>query len=246
MGPILVVLAVMLVVFYSPRVGHAAVLPDPFDPAALDPPAADPFLLDIVLTGVEEVSARDLRRLRDEVSQLWTAAGITLRWLARPEPSRPHVDARITWTPPQSDARAVDDGGAHALGWIPFLDGRPTGGPIVISATAALDLIRAVPREGPPLDSLPRAIRDRLLMRVLARVLAHELGHYLLGPEHTSTGLMRTRFSGAHLLDPSLARYRLTTLQTARVLAMRHAPSAPGAAALGSSARGTASALRAP
>jgi hypothetical protein len=236
MGPILVMLAVMVVVLYSPRVGHAAMLPDPFDPGALDPPAADPFSLDIVLTVVADVSERDLRRLRDEVSQLWAAAGVTLRWPARPEPSRPHVDVRIMWTPPPGEARASEHSAARALGWIPFADGRPTGGPIVISATAALDLIRAVPREGPPLDALPRAIRDRLLMRVLARVLAHEIGHYLLGPEHTATGLMRTRFSGAHLLDPSLARYRLTTLQSARLLAMRHAPSA----------RGAASALRVP
>jgi hypothetical protein len=236
MGPILVMLAVMVVVVYSPRLGHAAVPPDPLDPGALDPPAADPSSLDIVLTGAERFCERDLQRLRDEVSQLWAAAGVTLAWPARPEPTRPHIEARIVWTPPDDERRAIDHTGPRALGWIPFADGRPTGGPIVISAAAALDLIRAAPRDGPSIDALPQTIRDRLLMRVLARVLAHEIGHYLLGPEHTATGLMRTRFSGAHLLEPSPARYRLTTLQT-DLLAIRRG---------GGVAMGTAGALRTP
>ena len=75
-----------------------------------------------------------------------------------------------------------------SLGWIEFVDGRPSN-VINVSTTAAAALLKASRWSG-----LPKNVQWVFLERALARAIAHELGHYLLASrQHTAQGLMRGR-----------------------------------------------------
>jgi hypothetical protein len=52
---------------------------------------------------------------------------------------------------------------------------------------------------------------------LLGRVLAHEIGHYLLGPEHSVTGLMRGQYDWDDLLAKGPNGISLTELQKAEL-----------------------------
>jgi hypothetical protein len=56
---------------------------------------------------------------------------------------------------------------------------------------------------------------ERLTATLLGRTLAHEIGHYLLGSEHSATGLMRARFEPAELFTDEEEALSLSDAQIA-------------------------------
>jgi hypothetical protein len=100
----------------------------------------------------------------------------------------------------------ISDGAS--LGWIEFVDGRPSNR-ITISTGAAASLLKASRWNG-----LPKIVQRTFLVRAMARAIAHELGHYLLASrEHVSHGLMRGQLTADDVMQPRKSSYRLDRAQ---------------------------------
>jgi hypothetical protein len=56
---------------------------------------------------------------------------------------------------------------------------------------------------------------EQLTATLLGRALAHEVGHYLLGPEHSATGLMRAKYLRRDMFAPERTAFSLTAAQIA-------------------------------
>jgi hypothetical protein len=64
---------------------------------------------------------------------------------------------------------------------------------------------------------------------LLGQVLAHEIGHYLLGPTHSATGLMRKQVDGGDFYTVKPDSRLLTDLQIGQLASRKHARApAPG------------------
>jgi hypothetical protein len=99
-----------------------------------------------------------------------------------------------------------------SLGWIEFVDGRPSN-VINVSTTAAAALLKASRWAG-----LPKNVQRVFLERALARAIAHELGHYLLASrQHTAQGLMRGQLTPDDIMQPRRSSYRLDRAQVQRL-----------------------------
>jgi hypothetical protein len=99
-----------------------------------------------------------------------------------------------------------------SLGWIEFVDGRPSN-VINVSTTAAAALLKASRWSG-----LPKNVQWIFLERALARAIAHELGHYLLASrQHTAQGLMRGQLTPDDIMQPRRSSYRLDRAQVQRL-----------------------------
>ena len=99
-----------------------------------------------------------------------------------------------------------------SLGWIEFVDGRPSN-VISVSTTAAAALLKASRWSG-----LPKNVQWVFLERALARAIAHELGHYLLASrQHTAQGLMRGQLTPDDIMQPRRSSYRLDRAQVERL-----------------------------
>jgi hypothetical protein len=99
-----------------------------------------------------------------------------------------------------------------SLGWIEFVDGRPSN-LITVSATAATALMRASRWSG-----LPKTLQRTFLVRAMARAIAHELGHYLLSSrEHATRGLMRGQLTADDIMQPRRSSNRLDRAQVEKL-----------------------------
>jgi hypothetical protein len=99
-----------------------------------------------------------------------------------------------------------------SLGWIEFVDGRPSN-VINVSTTAAAALLKASRWSG-----LPKNVQWIFLERALSRAIAHELGHYLLASrQHTAQGLMRGQLTPDDIMQPRRSSYRLDRAQVQRL-----------------------------
>jgi hypothetical protein len=100
----------------------------------------------------------------------------------------------------------ISDGAS--LGWIEFVDGRPSDH-ITVSTGAATALLRASRWNG-----LPKTVLHTFLVRAMTRAIAHELGHYLLASrEHVAHGLMRGQLTADDIMQPRKSSYRLDRAQ---------------------------------
>jgi hypothetical protein len=116
----------------------------------------------------------------------------------------------------------VSDGAS--LGWIEFIDGRPSN-VITVSTTAVATLMKASRWNG-----TPKMVQRTFLERALARAIAHELGHFLLASrEHAARGLMRGQLTAEEIMQPHRASFRLDRaqvdkLRSSTLLARRNEP----------------------
>lgn len=154
------------------------------------------------------LDASALAAVDQEVGRLWRPyADVTVR----AEADAPMVAADDVLTLVITDMSHSGDG----LGWIEFVDGRPTH-TIYVSRAEALRLAAVGRVGGREIADWPLAMRHVFLVRAVARAIAHEVGHYLLrSREHAATGLMRPRFTVSELMDASAAKYRLEAAQEA-------------------------------
>jgi hypothetical protein len=104
----------------------------------------------------------------------------------------------------------ISDGAS--LGWIEFVDGRPSNH-ITVSTGAATALLRASRWNG-----LPKTVQHTFLVRAITRAIAHELGHYLLASrEHVAHGLMRGQLTADDIMQPRRSSYQLERAQVQRL-----------------------------
>ena len=104
----------------------------------------------------------------------------------------------------------VSDGAS--LGWIEFVDGRPSN-VISVSTGAATALMKASRWGG-----LPKTVQRLFLVRAMSRAIAHELGHYLLATSaHARHGLMRGALTADEIMQPTRSSYRLDRAQIQRL-----------------------------
>src|SRR5262249_44534913 len=104
----------------------------------------------------------------------------------------------------------ISDGAS--LGWIEFVDGRPSNH-ITVSTGAATALLRASRWNG-----LPKTVQHTFLVRAMTRAIAHELGHYLLASrEHVAHGLMRGQLTADDIMQPRRSSYQLERAQVQRL-----------------------------
>jgi hypothetical protein len=167
---------------------------------APEPSLAGPHLfVSVRIEGRVGLDAGTLTRITNAARELWrpyadirfSAAGSEPRALLRGD----ELELVIT----DRTLRARDAG---SLGWIEFVNGRPSQ-TITVSTTAARSLMGASSWNGRPLTTLPFATQQAFLVGALARGIGHEIGHYLLrSREHAGRGLMRARFTAADILEP--------------------------------------------
>jgi hypothetical protein len=158
-----------------------------------------------VLVQTEEALAVDRRMLTDiarNAREIWRPYADVTFDLAG-EGVRSSAALRLTITDRIS---TLSD--SASLGWIEFVDGRPSN-LITISATAAAALMKASRwRE------LPKFVQRTFLVRAMARAIAHELGHYLLASrEHPAHGLMRGQLTADDIMQPRRSSFRLDRAQ---------------------------------
>ena len=101
---------------------------------------------------------------------------------------------------------------AASLGWIEFVDGRPSD-LITVSSTAATNLMKASSWNG-----MPGPMQRFFLAKAMGQAVAHELGHYLLAsPEHAAQGLMRGQLTASDVMQPRRSANRLDAGQVQRL-----------------------------
>jgi hypothetical protein len=104
-----------------------------------------------------------------------------------------------------------------SLGWIEFVDGRPSN-VITVSVTAALALMKASRWSG-----FPKIVQRTFVVHAMSRAIAHELGHYLLASrEHAGRGLMRGQLTADEIMQPRPSSYRLDRAQVESLRRAEH------------------------
>ena len=119
-----------------------------------------------------------------------------------------HAGALLTLVITDSLSPAGD-----GLGWIDFVDGRPST-TIYVSRTLARRLGEEGRWMGRAMSECPGAVREFFLRRAIARAASHEIGHFLLQSKaHSASGLMRSHFTVADIMDTRSTLYRLDRAQ---------------------------------
>jgi hypothetical protein len=218
----------------TPRADGAAA-----DPAQPPRPSAQLSHARIRIRIVDSIGVpADVRAtIAQEVDAIWATAGVavdrsaaerqpsvavtTVYVLLRHDTPITHIgrDQRRPPRPGSAHATGMSAGsegqasssteGRIGLAWIPFAEGH-AGSVIFVSVDHTRQLLGTLTYEGRSADRCPAALARLLLGRALGRVAAHEIGHYLNGPMHSPSGLMKARLTDEDLLG--LAPPRATAL----------------------------------
>lgn len=173
------------------------------------PPNRPALVVYVEQETTEPLDAEALAAIDHEVGRLWRRyADVTVQMQA--DAAARAADDVLTLVVTDSASRSGD-----GLGWIDFVDGRPTH-TIYVSRLEASRLAAQARVDGRNIADWPRAMRRLFMVRAIAKAIAHEVGHYLLASRaHTATGLMRSRFTVSELMDPSDAKFRLEPAERA-------------------------------
>lgn len=183
-------------------------------------PGRDPAIeVGALLEVVSPISTTVLTAMQAEVERIWTPHRVRIRWL-RHGHDAPHSSANVdvlVGVDPLEDGH-VRPTGRSTLGWFSSArhdDSRPV---IAIFPQQAQRLAGALGAHICGHRCL-EAWLERLQGILLGRALAHEIGHYLLGPEHTSVGLMRAKIHPWDALASEPEAVSLTGSQVQRLSA---------------------------
>jgi hypothetical protein len=158
--------------------------------------------------------------MQAEVERIWGRHNVRIHWLA---PGPPHGSNTNIVVLVAADSRRCLPGRAnreHTLGCFLYDREGSSGPTITIFPERARRLV--VRWVANVCRNCLEGWLERLTATLLGRALAHELGHYLLGPEHSATGLMRSRFDPRDLLTHKRDAFSLRDAQIAS-LARRQA-----------------------
>jgi hypothetical protein len=155
-------------------------------------PVAAPATLRVALLVDREVSKHVVRTVRTEADRLWARNAVAIEWLSAGEASDAAADVVALVGPDSRTCRQPRATDQQALGC--FQARREGNGPpvIIVFPQRATWMVRGWMASFGA-HSPARWLESRAAM-LLGRVLAHEIGHYLLGPGHTTAGLMRAQF----------------------------------------------------
>jgi hypothetical protein len=174
----------------------------PTTPAAIE--HARPQLPVAVRIESADAVASLAKTITDAVRDLWQPyVDVTFK---PDDPKRPPADNELHLV---ITDRVISRPDGYDLGWIEFVNGRPSS-LITVSVGAARALMLKSTWFGAPLTTRPEGLRTRFIVRALATAVAHEIGHYLLrSTAHSRSGLMRGRFSADDIMDQRRAAFRL-------------------------------------
>ena len=172
-----------------------------------------------VLVVAAPVPGSAVATMRSEAGMIWNRHGVRIRW----RPSGSELDEHtnvVVLLSPLSRRCATASGGARPLGCFPAHHTGNALPVIVIFPEHARLLV-----DGAAVhlcEPCPIGWLEQQTARVLGWALAHELGHYLLGPQHSTTGLMRARYRPRDLFATDEDAFSLTDAQIAALRELRH------------------------
>jgi hypothetical protein len=178
----------------------------PFDSSRAD----DPAVVCLALSPAVTTSAVRMDTTVAEANTIWAPLGVHV---TRRGPDERSCDFAVV-VKADTEALPEDETWEGAIGWVPFVAGRPRR--VVFLRMARVEkLLRAVSPE-PGFAGL-RALWSA---RFLGRVLAHELGHILLATRsHTARGLMRQVYQPGDVLKVRASAYTLAPAERAQLFA---------------------------
>ncbi len=199
-----------------------------------------PIYVGAVLVIASPTSKMAVTAMQAEVERIWNRYSVKLSWLA-PDHVRPDSGANVdvVVVPDSRECGRVRSTGRNTLGCFRFSrdgDSRPL---ITIFAQHAQQLAGALSARMCR-RRCPEAWIERLHATLLGRAVAHEIGHYLLGPEHSSAGLMRAEFDPRDVLagDPKMVSLTAPQVQRLTSRCVERQPTAMEPARLTGSASG--------
>jgi hypothetical protein len=163
-----------------------------------------PARVEVKLVDEAHLSSRTRAELQHEVERIWRRHGVAIAW-TNPPASRLLSGPRFIFLMVRRGEMlgvpgAKMRGHSHTLGQIRFDEHTAQPAPLIeISHHAVAHAISRMKYIDKPVVDLATGLHQQLLGRALGRVASHEVGHWLLGPEHTSSGLMAATL-GHHLL----------------------------------------------
>jgi hypothetical protein len=133
-----------------------------------------------------------------EAQTAWEPHGVAVR-----QGEGDHCD-RLIVVKSDTETRPEDVSHDTALGWVPFVAGKPRR-LIFLRVTRAQSLVGAMSP-----GTRPEGLTQLLAARFLGRILAHELGHVLLNSsQHRPKGLMRAHYRAHDVLGAPISSYTL-------------------------------------
>lgn len=133
-----------------------------------------------------------------EAQTVWQPHGVAIR------PGQAGNCDRLIVVKSDAEARPEDIAPDSALGWVPFVAGKPRR-LLFLRVSRAQSLV-----EDMSPGTRPEALTRLLVARFLGRILAHELGHVLLNsPQHRERGLMRAHYRARDVLSSPISSYTL-------------------------------------
>jgi len=150
------------------------------------------------------ISSRLIEDAEDEAGFILGKAGVRVEWLNCP-------DGIATWSPQdlcsqvlgsrEFDVRIVvrhpRERHGHALGFAVLPDGANEARPYAVICYPVAEVMAHL------------SMADTF--QVVGAAIAHEVGHLLLGPNHSSAGLMRAKWTGEELERISLRSLRFSS-----------------------------------
>ena len=157
--------------------------------------------------------------MRSEVDRIWIPAGIDVQWLDAGSVS----DDRVP------DLRVMVDRDWHwskigAPAEYPVAEFQRSRALVSVSLSRAWSVV-AQALGIAEMNTGPDRLRFNVLGLVLGRTIAHEIGHYLLGPEHRDSGLMRRAFHAREFVDRRSGAFNLGPADLARLAGTLRRPS---------------------
>jgi hypothetical protein len=180
------------------------------DRAAAETPAPT-IVLKVLLTH-QPVRPAVLESTMREAASVWSEAGIHLRW--RDAGGAPDRAAGSALHVVVAESCPEHNPAVMPLAWIIFTDGVATPR-IVLCYRNAEKLLGLA---GSAAESVPSVVHDAIIARMMGRAVAHEIGHYLLGPQHATAGLMRSVHTVDRLAGLSRSPFRLVDDEPARAI----------------------------
>jgi hypothetical protein len=167
-------------------------------------------------------------RVRAEIVNVWSHAGVHLHWLDPIGDASDTSALRIVIQ--DTEAKTADARRTPVLAWIMFAGGKP--GTIIRASTHAAHSVleRSVEARATRGSAVHVEAFRQLVARAIGWAIAHEIGHHLSGSaQHDTVGLMRPHFEGREFQHPDTGSTVLSAVSIRRLQArldtcMRSAP----------------------
>jgi hypothetical protein len=154
-----------------------------------DPPGEDSAIhVRAVMVIVTPISKPALATAQREAQRIWGRYGVRIHWLSPGPPVGSAVSVVVLMAPDSKRCALSRIDREHTLGC--FQDDREGDSRPVITIFPQRAYRLVSGRAERLWRRRPEGWLEGLTATLLGRVLAHEFGHYLLGSEHSATGLM--------------------------------------------------------